>query len=167
MSNRLDGRVVIVTGGGHGIGKAYCRGLAREGACVVVAEIDGPAASAVADDLTREGAQALAVRTDVADEASTQAMAAETLKRFGRFGVVLNNASISATIPISRGPLEEITVAEWDRLMAVNLRGVFLCCKAVLPTMKQQGKGKIINISSGTALSGPPTRIHYVTSKAG
>src|SRR5713101_3863999 len=117
MSNRLDGRVVIVTGGGHGIGKAYCRGLAREGACVVIAEIDGPAATATAEDLTREGAQALAIQTDVADEASTQAMAAETLKRFGRVDVLLNNASIFATIPMSRVPLEEITVEEWDRLM--------------------------------------------------
>jgi 3-oxoacyl-[acyl-carrier protein] reductase len=94
-------------------------------------------------------------------------MAAATLKRFGRIDVLVNNAAFFATIPMSRVPLEEISVEEWDRMMAVNLRGIFLCCKAVLPAMRRQGKGKIINISSGTALSGSPTRIHYVTSKAG
>jgi 3-oxoacyl-[acyl-carrier protein] reductase len=168
MANRLDGRVVIVTGGGHGIGKAYCRGIAAEGGRVVVAEIDGDAAAQTADMLEREfGAEALAVRTDVAAPESTDEMAAKTLDRFGRIDVLVNNAAVFATIPISRSPLEEISVEEWDLVMAVNLRGIFLACKAVLPAMKRQEKGKIINISSGTALSGSPSRIHYVTSKAG
>jgi 3-oxoacyl-[acyl-carrier protein] reductase len=168
MANRLDGRVVIVTGGGHGIGKAYCRGVAAEGGRVVVAEIDGDAAAQTADMLEREfGAEALAVRTDVAAPESTEEMAAKTLDRFGRIDVLVNNAAVFATIPISRSPLEEISVEEWDLVMAVNLRGIFLACKAVLPAMKRQEHGKIINISSGTALSGSPSRIHYVTSKAG
>ena len=167
MGNRLDGRVVIVTGGGHGIGKAYCHGLAAEGARVVVAEIDSPAAEQTAEALRAEGAEALAVRTDVADEASTLEMAAKALERFGGLDVLINNAAVFITVPISRGPLEEVSVEEWDQVMAVNLRGVFLACKAVLPAMKRQGKGKIINISSGTALSGAAGRIHYVTSKAG
>src|SRR5712691_11691742 len=141
MAQRLEGRVVIVTGGGHGIGKVYCRALAREGARVVVAEIDGKAADATADSLHAEGADALAVVTDVADETSTRELA--------------------------RVPLDEISVEEWDRVMAVNLRGVFLACKAVLPEMKARGSGRIINIASGTVFSGPATRIHYVTSKAG
>jgi 3-oxoacyl-[acyl-carrier protein] reductase len=157
-----------VTGGGHGIGKAYCRGIATEGGRVVVAEIDGDAAAQTADALEREfGAEALAVRTDVATPASAEEMAARTLDRFGRIDVLVNNAAVFATIPISRSPLEEISVEEWDLVMAVNLRGIYLACKAVLPAMKRQGKGKIINISSGTALSGSPSRIHYVTSKAG
>jgi 3-oxoacyl-[acyl-carrier protein] reductase len=167
MTGRLDGRVAIVTGGGHGIGKAYCKGLAGEGARIVVAEIDKPAGDQTADELLSEGAEALAVRTDVANQASTEEMAAKALERFGRIDVLVNNAAVFATIPISRGPLEEVSIEEWDLVMAVNLRGIFLCCKAVLPAMKQQGKGKIINISSGTALSGSAGRIHYVTSKAG
>ena len=168
MAGRLDGRVVVVTGGGHGIGKAYCRGAAAEGARIVVAEIDRDAAQQTAEAIEREyGAESLAVPSDVADEASAREMAAKTLERFGRIDVLVNNAAVFATIPISRVPIEEITVEEWDRVMAVNLRGIFLTCKAVLPAMKRQGSGKIINISSGTAFNGSPTRIHYVTSKAG
>ncbi len=163
MGERLAGRVAIVTGGGHGIGKAYCHGLAAAGARVVVAEIDAAAGERVAAEL---GARvACAVRTDVADEASTRAMADAALARFGRIDALVNNAAIFATIPISRSPIEDIAVAEWDRVMAVNVRGVFLACRAVLPAMKRQGYGKIINISSGTALSGSPSRIHYVASK--
>jgi 3-oxoacyl-[acyl-carrier protein] reductase len=167
MGTRLDGRVAIVTGGGHGIGKAYCFGLGSEGAKIAVAEIDSEAAERTAAELEVAGVEALALPTDVAREASTQAMAAKTLQRFGQIDVLVNNAAVFATIPISRVPLEEVSVEEWDLVMAVNLRGIFLACKAVLPGMKQRGYGKIINIASGTALSGSPTRIHYVTSKAG
>ncbi len=156
-----------MTGGGHGIGKAYCEGLAAEGACVVVADVDATAAQAVAGAIGHTGSGSLGIATDVADEASTRAMAAATVERFGRIDVLVNNAAIFATIPISRVPMEEIAVEEWDRVMAVNLRGVFLASRAVLPTMKSQRSGKIVNISSGTALSGSPTRIHYVTSKGG
>ena len=166
MGDRLNGRVVIVTGGGHGIGKAYCRALAGEGARVVVAEIDGKAGETVATSLRAEGADALAVVTDVADAASTRALAGATLDRFGRIDVLLNNASVFATIPISRVPIEEISVEEWDRVMAVNVRGVFLTCQAVLPAMKARRFGRVINILSGTIFSGSPTRIHYVASKA-
>jgi 3-oxoacyl-[acyl-carrier protein] reductase len=94
-------------------------------------------------------------------------MAERTLSAFGRIDVLVNNAAVFATIPISRVPLEQISVREWDLVMSVNLRGIFLACKAVLPAMRQQEYGKIINISSGTALSGSPTRIHYTTSKGG
>jgi len=164
---QLDRRVAIVTGGGHGIGKAYCEGLAAEGAGVVVADVDGAAARTVADAIVKTGAAALALATDVADEKSTLAMARSALERFGRIDVLVNNAAVFATIPISRVPMEEIPVDEWDRVMAVNLRGLFLASRAVLPAMKGQRSGKIINISSGTALSGSPMRIHYVTSKGG
>jgi len=167
MPGILDGKVAIVTGGGHGIGKAYCEGLAQAGAGVVVAELDGDSAERTASALRTAGARALEVQTDVADERSTLAMAQRTLDAFGRIDVLVNNAAIFATIPISRVPLEDISIDEWDRVMAVNLRGIFLCCKAVLPAMRQQAYGKIINISSGTALNGSPTRIHYVTSKGG
>src|SRR6266852_5845193 len=167
MAHRLDGRVSIVTGGGHGIGKAYCEGLAAEGSAIAVAEIDGDAAERVASSLRATGIKAIEIATDVADETSTQQMAERTLSAFGRIDVLVNNAAVFATIPISRVPLEQISVAEWDLVMSVNLRGIFLACKAVLPIMRQQEYGKIINISSGTALSGSPTRIHYTTSKGG
>src|SRR5882672_7668658 len=167
MAHRLDGRVSIVTGGGHGIGKAYCEGLAAEGSAIAIAEIDGDAAERVASSLRSTGIKAIEIATDVSDEASTQRMAERTLSAFGRIDVLVNNAAVFATIPISRVPLEHLSVQEWDLVMSVNLRGVFLACKAVLPAMRQQGYGKIINISSGTALSGSPTRIHYTTSKGG
>lgn len=167
MPNRLEGRVAIVTGGGHGIGKAYCEALAHEGSAIAVAEIDGDAAERAASALRASGAKAIEIATDVADELSTQRMAERTLTAFGRIDVLVNNAAVFSTIPISRVALEQISVDEWDLVMRVNLRGMFLACKAVLPAMRQQNYGKIINISSGTALSGSPTRIHYVTSKGG
>jgi 3-oxoacyl-[acyl-carrier protein] reductase len=167
MSKRLEGRVAIVTGAGHGIGKAYATRLALEGAKVVIAEIDEAAALAVAQELTDAGYEALAVRTDVSQAASVEAMAAAAIERFGRIDVLVNNAAIFATVPMSRSPFDQITAEEWDRMMTVNLKGTWLASCAVIPQMRTQGYGKIINISSGTALKGSPSRIHYVTSKAG
>jgi 3-oxoacyl-[acyl-carrier protein] reductase len=159
---RLEGRVAIVTGGGHGIGKAYARRLAEEGAAVVIAELDGSAAERVAAEVG-----GLALRTDVAEEASVAEMARRTAERYGRIDILVNNAAIFATVPMSRAPFDQIEPAEWDRMMAVNLRGTWLACRAVVPQMRKQRYGKIINISSGTALKGSASRIHYVTSKAG
>jgi 3-oxoacyl-[acyl-carrier protein] reductase len=168
MIEGLKDKVAIVTGGGHGIGKAYCLGFGRAGACVVAADIDGPAADRVAAEVLREtGAKSTGLRVDVADEESTRRMATVTLGRFGRIDILVNNAAIFATIPMNRGGIESIDPQEWDRLMAVNLKGLFFCSRAVLPTMRAQKSGKIINISSGTVFSGSPGRIHYVTSKAG
>ncbi len=168
MIEGLKDKVVIVTGGAHGIGKAYCLGFGRAGARVVLADIDGEAAAHVASQVIQEtGAQALTVAVDVSDEESANQMAAKTLQHFGRIDVLVNNAAIFATIPMNRGRIETIDLEEWDRLMAVNLKGPFLCARAVLPTMRAQKSGKIINIGSGTALHGPPGRIHYVASKAG
>lgn len=164
---RLDGRAAIVTGGGHGIGAAYCRALAEEGARVAVADLDGQAAHVVADEIKASGGDALGIAADVSSEDDTLRMAAAVREQFGRIDVLVNNAAIFSTVPMSRVPIEEVPVDEWDRLMAVNLKGTFLCCRAVLKTMREQGAGSIINISSGTALSGSPSRIHYVTSKAG
>src|SRR6266702_3996266 len=164
---RVGGRGAIVTGGGHGIGKAYALGLAREGAEVVIAEIDASAAEAAAADLKRQGFEAIAVRTDVADRASVEAMAKRSVEAFGRIDVLVNNAAIFATVPMSRSPFDEIEIEEWDRMMAVNLRGMWLASRAAVPHMRKRGYGKIINISSGTALKGSASRIHYVTSKAG
>ena len=166
MIEGLKDKVVIVTGGGHGIGKAYCLGFGRSGSRVVVADIDRPAADKVSAEIVQQtGAHALALHTDVADERSTKGMADVVLQRFGRIDVLINNAAIFATIPMNRGRIETIDPAEWDRLMAVNLKGLFFCCRAVLPSMRAQKSGKIINIASGTVFAGSPGRIHYVTSK--
>jgi NAD(P)-dependent dehydrogenase (short-subunit alcohol dehydrogenase family) len=167
MTGRLAGRVAIVTGGGHGIGKAYALGMAREGAKIVIAEIDAIAAEEVAADLRREGHEAIAVRTDVGDRASVEAMARRAVEAFGRIDILVNNAAIFATVPMSRSPFDEIGIDEWDRMMRVNLRGTWLASRAVVEHMRKRGYGKIINISSGTALKGSASRIHYVTSKAG
>ncbi len=164
---RLDDRVAFVTGGGHGIGKFYAERLATEGARVVIAEIDGPAAERVAEGICAQGGDALGIRTDVTDPASTQEMAKRTLERYGRIDILINNAAIFATVAMTRGLIEEISIEEWDRMMAVNLKGTFLSTLAVLPTMKAQRKGKIINISSSTVFNAPPGRIHYITTKAG
>ena len=167
MAGRLDGRVAIITGGGHGIGKAYAMRLAAEGAKVVIAELDGKAASMVAAELTALGHQAIAVQTDVANEASVNNMAQQTVAHFGRIDVLVNNAAIFATVPMSRSPFDQITIEEWDHMMSVNVKGTWLASRAVVPQMRKQAYGKIINVSSGTALKGSPSRIHYVTSKAG
>lgn len=167
MTGRLAERVAIVTGGGHGIGKAYALRLAQEGAAVVIAEIDGKAADTVVAELARQGFKALAIRTDVTNRQSVDEMARLTVEKYGRIDVLVNNAAIFATIPMSRMPFDQIEIDEWDRMMAVNLRGTWLACRAVIPAMRKRGYGKIINISSGTALKGSASRIHYVTSKAG
>lgn len=165
--SRLEGRVVIVTGGAQGIGRAYCERLAQEGASVVVADIDGPRAEAVAAKLRQAEFDALAVPTDVADQPATERMAQLAVDRFGRIDGLVNNAAMFQRPAVTRGLFEDLSVDEWDRVMAVNLRGVFLCSRAVVPHMKRQRYGKIVNISSGTVFNGTPRFAHYVTSKAG
>ena len=165
--DRLLDRVIIVTGGAHGIAKVYCESLAQEGARVVVADIDGPGAEAVVQALGEGGKDVLAVQVDVSKPDDTEQMAHAAIERFGRIDGLINNAAIYQRPALSRVPFEQIPLDEWDQLMAVNLRGIFLCCRAVVPYMKQQGSGKIINISSGTVFSGTPQMAHYVTSKAG
>ncbi len=168
MIQGLKDKVVIVTGGGHGIGRIYCHGFAEAGAKVVVADIDAPAAEKVAAEVVQQfDGKALGMRADVADESSTKSMAQAALDKFGRIDVLVNNAAIFATIPMNRGGIDTIDPAEWDRMMLVNLKGLFFCCRAVLPAMRRQKSGKIVNISSGTVLNGSAGRIHYVTSKAG
>ena len=165
---RLDGQVAIVTGGGHGIGRAYCLGLAREGASVVVAEIDEKAGRAVADEIATQNGQAMSIQTDVTEEESVEAMVRAALDRFGPVHILINNAAFFLRpVPIARRTFDQIPVAEWDRMMTVNLKGVFLCCRAVLPSMKANRRGKIINISSSTVFIGREGFAHYVTSKAG
>ncbi len=164
---RLDKQVVIVTGGGLGIGRAYCERMAREGASVAVVDINGDAAESVAAQIRAAEGEAFAVQTDVTSVEATEQMARSVLERFGRIDSLVNNAGMYQRPAVTRGPFEDIPVDEWDRVMAVNVRGVFLCSRAVVATMKQQRSGKIVNISSGTVFSGTPRFAHYVTSKAG
>src|SRR6266571_1678229 len=145
--SRLQDRVIIVTGGAQGIGRAYCEGLVAEGASVIVADIDGKRAEALADQLGEGGAKALAVPTDVTREDATEQMARLTVERFGRIDGLINNAAMYQRPAVSRARFEEISVDEWDRVMAVNLRGTFLATKAAIGQMKAQRAGKIVNIS--------------------
>jgi len=155
----FEGRVVIVTGGGLGIGQSYCRGFAEAGAHVVVADIDDGAAKRIAREVG-----GLAVKVDVSDETSAKAMAKAAHERYGRIDILVNNAGLfTALLPMK--PWTEISVEEWDRVMAVNVRGYLLCARAVFPHMKDRGWGRIVNIGSNTALSGVPGFLHYVTSK--
>ncbi len=160
---RLQDRVAIVTGAGQGLGRAFALALAREGAKVAIAELNGAQGEAVAAEARAAGGEALAVVTDVASEESTRAMAATVAERLGRIDVLVNNAAIFSTIKMR--PFEQIPVDEWDALMAVNVRGVFLCCKAVTPYMKRQQAGKIINIASVVFDLGRANYLHYVASK--
>ena len=144
--------VVIVTGAASGIGAVYCRELAAAGYTVVGADV-APV----------EGA-ALAVEVDVTDRASTERLAEETLERFGRIDGLVNNAAVYSTIV--KKPFEEITDDEWDRVLEVNVKGVWLCTRAVAPAMRRQGSGKVVNVSSMTVPTAPPGFAHYVASKA-
>jgi 3-oxoacyl-[acyl-carrier protein] reductase len=161
----LTGRTVIITGGGKGIGKVYSQEFAKAGARVVAADIDAAAARAVADALAAQGHETLALETDIASEESTKSMAEAVLERFGSIDVLVNNASLMSVL--ARRSWLEIPVDEWDRVMAVNLRGMFLSCRAVFPAMKARMRGKIVNISSSRVWEGTPNRLHYTTSKAG
>lgn len=167
MTKRLAGKVAIITGGGHGIGKAYVKRFAEEGAKVVIAELDGPAGDALAQELVAQGHDVVSSRTDVTSDEQTRATAELAISRFGRIDVLVNNAAVFASVPMSRAPFDQISASEWDLMMNVNLKGTWIASRAVIPQMREQRYGKIINISSGTALKGSASRIHYVTSKAG
>ena len=159
----LDGRVAIVTGGAKGIGRHYVQALAREGARLMIADVaDGQElAQAIARD---HGANSVASAiTDVSDEGAVKALVATTMERFGKIDILVNNAALFA--PLAEQKVTEIDIALWDRVMAVNVRGVFLMAKHVAPHMIAQKYGKIINISSGTVTRGIPLFAHYVTSK--
>jgi len=159
---RLLDQVAIVTGGARHIGAAYCRKLAEEGAAVVIVDIlDG---ESVVDEIRSQGGKALALKVDVSKEEDTNRMARDTVKTFGRIDILVNNAAIF--INLQRHPFYEISAEEWDRVSAVNIKGPFLCAKAVFPQMKEQKSGKIVNISSSTAYWGTPNFLHYVASKA-
>jgi 3-oxoacyl-[acyl-carrier protein] reductase len=158
----MERSVAIVTGSAQGIGRALALRLSRDGFRVVVADLNRAKAESVRDEIAATGAQAIAVHTDVSDEASCAACIAQTLDAFGRIDVLVNDAALFATLV--RRPLWEIDVAEWDRVFGVNVRGTWLMMKAAIPMMRERG-GSIINMASNTFLSGVPGFAHYVASK--
>lgn len=162
----LADAVVVITGAAHGIGAAYARALVGDGAAVVVVDLDADGAEKLAGELRESGGRALAVRADVSSDDDLRAMADATVAEFGTITGLVNNAAVFSVVPMSRAPFDEITLDEWDLMMRVNVRGTWQACRAVIPAMRRAGYGKIVNISSGTALKGSASRIHYVTSKA-
>ncbi|MEE8076518.1 MAG: SDR family oxidoreductase [Candidatus Binatia bacterium] len=158
---RFKDRVVIITGGGGKLAKVYAMAFAREGAKLSLPDV--VSADPVVKAIQDQGGEAMSVQCDVADESSVNAMVEATVKRFGGVDILVNNAAYFMTV--KKGPFWEMAVEEFDKAMAVNVRGVWLCAKSVFPHMKGRSKGKIINISSGVALNGNPNYIHYVSSK--
>ena len=159
----LNDKVAIITGAGQGIGRAYALGFAGEGAKVVIADINEENGQNVADKINADGGEALAVQTDVSNEQNTLEVAKKAMDKFGKIDILINNAAVFAEEGFK--PWNAWTSEEWDRVFAVNVKGMWLCCKAVIPYMSEYDKGKIINISSTTVLQGSPFLLHYVTTK--
>jgi len=159
----LLGKVAIVTGAGRGLGWAIAERLAKDGAKTVIAEIDWPSAKEKASALQQMKREALAVRVDVSQWADVQEMIKQVMNKFGRIDILVNNAGILG--PYS--PAEEYPEDLWDQVIAVNLKGAFLCCKAVIPIMKKQGSGNIVNIASVAGKEGNASMAPYSASKGG
>lgn len=165
QGRRLTGKVAIVTGGAHGIGRAYSLRFGAEGAGVAIFDLDDVAAKEVAAGLGGEG-HALGARVDVTDPDAVAAGVQQVVAAFGTVDILVNNAAMFSVVPMSRVGFDTLSTDEWDKMMAVNVKGPWLMARAVAPHMRAQHSGKIINISSGTAFKGTTTQIHYVTSKA-
>jgi 3-oxoacyl-[acyl-carrier protein] reductase len=156
--DRFDGKVAIVTGAGRGMGRAVALLLAKEGASVAVNDINAPSATAVAEEARQHGADAIDIPGDASNAEDVSRAVEETVSRFGRIDILVNNAGISRTTR----PLELIGDDEWAQVLDVNLKGVFLFMRAVLPHMKEQRYGKIVNISSSAGRSvGLISGAHY------
>jgi NAD(P)-dependent dehydrogenase (short-subunit alcohol dehydrogenase family) len=157
MSGSLEGKVAVVTGAAQGIGNAIARGLAAEGARIVVADLNR------AEEAAQEFEGGIGLTVDVADEAQVEGMAQDVVDRCGRIDILVNNAGLYASLQMR--PFTEIPVDEWRQVMDVNVLSMFLTTRAVVPRMREQGGGRIVNISSGTPFRGVPFLLHYVTSK--
>jgi NAD(P)-dependent dehydrogenase (short-subunit alcohol dehydrogenase family) len=158
---RLDERAIIVTGAAQGIGAAYAAALAAEGARLALCDLQSPDATVAA--VKKAGGEAFGMTCDVTDAAAVARLAAATEKAYGGIQGLVNNAALFGTLALQR--IEQIESAEFDRVMTVNVRGSFECVKAVLPAMRRQRYGKIVNIASGTVFKGTAMLLHYVTSK--
>ncbi len=162
MERNLDGRVAIVTGGAEGIGLAIARRLAQAGARIAIADIDRAAADRAAAVLAGEGLSAVGVACDVADEAAVRHLAQTVREKLGAANILVNNAGITGGSAL----VQDVDLEAWDRTMAINVRGVFLCCRAVLPAMIEAGYGRIVNVASIAGKEGNPRLSAYSASKA-
>ncbi len=159
----LKGKVAIITGAARGIGFEIAARLAQSGASVAVVDVRNVDAGQAADKLRASGYSALSVTADISNPAQVQEMVKTVVDQWNRVDILVNNAGIC---PIT--PVENITEAEWDRVLAINLKGAFLCCQAVLPTMRKQRSGKIVSIASSAGqMGGLAVGVHYSASKAG
>ena len=159
---QLEGKTVVVTGGARGLGRAYCESLATEGANVVAADIRDT--QATVDSVTSTGGSAIGVDLDVADMGSCEAMAQAAVDSFGRVDALVNNAALYGDI--SGGRFDQIPDDQWDKVMKVNIKGIWHCCKACVPHIRSAGGGSIVNISSLAATYGMPYALDYAMSKA-
>lgn len=159
---KLDGKVALVTGGNRGIGKGIARALASEGAALVLCARGAEALQRTADEMTAAGASVLAVAADLTEEQQVRMVFARLMERFARLDILVNNAGT-----FDGGPLDELPVETWDKVLAINLRAPFLCTRAALPIMKKQGGGRIINIGSISAQRVRPNSAAYSSSKHG
>jgi len=162
-ARRLEGQVVILTGAANGIGRVYARRLAREGVRLSLVDVDGPGLRAACAECAALGGTAIDVEADVSDSRAVARAVDSTVARLGGVDGLVNNAALFSTLPDRS--FEQIPVDEFDRVLAVNVRGTFLFCQAVVPHMRRRGRGKIVNVASGIILSATPGLAHYVASK--
>lgn len=155
---KLKNRIAIVTGAAQGIGHAIAEKLSAEGATVIVADANGEGAAEAADRIS--GATGMEI--DISDEAQVKNMVDDTVNRFGKLDILINNAAI---VPFT--PWDEIDFTEWRRIMAVNLDGTFLCCRAASDQMRKAGYGRIVNVATNAMVAGTPNLAHYIASKGG
>jgi len=165
MPGQLLAKVAVITGGGSGIGRAAARLFAAEGARVVVADLVGDAARAAAEEITSAGGQAIAVGADVTDQTQVESIVSAAVDEYGALHVLFNNAGI---FPDDDGGLLDTPIETWDRVMDVNLKAVWLCCRAAVPAMIESGGGSVVNVASFVALMGAATaQVAYTASKGG
>ncbi len=160
---RLDGRVAIVTGAGRGLGRIFCIGLAREGAKVLAADKDTGGLGETVQKIREAGSEGEQLQVDVTSRDETESMAKFTKDRLGSIDILINNAALYGGL--KRTDFWEINEQEWDTLMSVNVKGTWQAVRAVFPYMKEQGKGKIVNIASEVFFTGSHGFVHYVASK--
>jgi NAD(P)-dependent dehydrogenase (short-subunit alcohol dehydrogenase family) len=160
---RLEGKNIVITGGGQGLGRAFAERVAKEGARVAIAEIDGALAEKTAQALRETGAEVQAYQTDISSAQSLENLAAALREKWGGLDGLVNNAAIASGVGGKR--FDEIDEAAFDRVLGVNVKGTWLAIRALVPLMKERGKGKIVNLASDTALWGAPVLLHYVASK--
>ena len=160
----LEGRVVIITGGGQGIGRGYAHHFAAQGAIPIIAEINGDNAVSVQREIKEKGFEALAIQTDVASMESVTTMVNQVIEKFGRIDILINNAAVFSRITMA--PFWELPLDEWDSAMNVNVTGSYYCARAVVPSMREAKWGRIVNVTSGTVQLGSANYLHYITSKS-